>query len=71
MESLLAYGSDDSPYVESGRPAEPVTADSALSTSTSSNFWFDHLIVHLTIGASYSSSTSRETTRCGGFSAAL
>ena len=26
-----------------------VTADSALSTSTSSNFWFDHLIVHLTI----------------------
>ena len=48
-----------------------VTADSALSTSTSSNFWFDHLIVHLTIGASYSSSTSRETTRCGGFSAAL
>ena len=35
-----------------------VTADSALSTSTSSNFWFDHLIVHLTIGASYSSSTS-------------
>ena len=26
MESLLAYGSDDSPYVESGRPAEPVTA---------------------------------------------